>query len=193
MRSRLIAITLGTLGLCLGACASKDDNQPLDPGVTVDMPPVTRGVVDAGLVVLDMDADVYGPGGGAGLNIPDAGLRPDGTSASDAAVDLGGAGAACELLATNTCATGDGCYPKSGGGGSCQQAGFLPGGSKCDQSSPDSRCILGYNCVNWICTGLCHVDGPNIATECKDSMGSTCVPIKDAAGDPTEIGYCVSN
>lgn len=195
MRSRLIAITLGMLGLCLGACDSKDDNQALDPGSSVDMPPVTRGVVDAGLVVLDMDADIYGPGGGAGLGIPDAGPRPDGATAHDAAVDRSAAGAPCDLLGANTCEGGYACYPKTDGSGSCQMVGSLPGGSNCEpnSSSPDSRCIPGYICLIGICTSLCHVDGPAIAAECMDSVGSTCVCIRDSEGICTGVGYCASN
>jgi hypothetical protein len=146
MLSRFVAIALSLLGLSLGACTTKDDRTTLDPGGPVEIPPVPRDVVDSGLVILNLDADVYGPGGSTGLIIPDAGPRPDLAPVLDAAVDLG-----------------------------CQQAGFLPGGSNCEptSSSPDSRCTPGYVCVVGFCTALCHL-GQASTTECIASIGNTC-------------------
>jgi hypothetical protein len=178
---------LGALGLAWLACTPKD-NAPVDPGPPVQMPPTVRDRVDSGRVVLDMDADVYGPGGSTGLDIPDASPRPDAAPEIDAAVDAGGAGATCDVFAANPCGADYGCYAKFDGTGICQAKGSLPGGSNCDpnSSSPDSRCIPGYVCVVGICTALCHrgLGG----TECGDSIGSTCSPM----GTSTIVGYCAA-
>jgi hypothetical protein len=178
---------LGALGLACLACTAKD-NAAVDPGPPVVIPPIVRDVVDSGLVILDMDADVHGPGGSTGLGIPDAGPRPDAAPEIDAAVDGGGPGAACDVFAPNACGANYGCYAKFDGTGICQTKGYLPGGSNCEPnaSSPDSRCMPGYVCVVGICTALCHrgLGG----TECGDSIGSTCSPM----GTSPTVGYCAA-
>ena len=186
MLSRAIAIAV--LALSLGACSAKDET-PADPGAPVDITPTTRDVVDAGLVILAMDADVYGPGGSTGLDIPDAAPRPDGALVLDAATDLGGAGAPCDVFAAKPCADGYGCYPKSDGSGICQLAGYLPSGSNCDptESSPDSRCTPGYVCAVGFCTAICHAN-QTISPECGDSISTTCVRL----GTSSLVGYCAS-
>ena len=84
MHARAVSIALGALGMAWLACTAKD-NATVDPGPPVPMPPTVRGAVDSGRVFLDMDADVYGPGGSTGLDIPDAGPRPDAAPGGDAA------------------------------------------------------------------------------------------------------------
>jgi hypothetical protein len=190
MLARFAAVALGLLGLGLWACSAKDDSgDGTDPGVPVDVPSVTRGVADAGLIIFDMDADVYSSGGGTGVHVPDARLRLDLALTGDTA-SLGGAGAVCDVFATNPCdpKLGLGCYAKSDGSGTCQQAGSLPGGSTCDPSSPDSRCTPGYVCSSGLCTALCHY-GQASATECSDSIGSTCLRL----GTSTTVGYCATD
>jgi hypothetical protein len=185
MLSRFVAITLGLLGLSVWGCDSKVDSTNLDPGGPVAMPPVNRPVVDSGLVYLDMDADIYG-GGSTGIDIPDAGPRPDVLHFLDAPPDTGGAGAPCDVFAEKPCATGNGCYPKPDGTGICQLKGELSAGSNCEPtgSSPDSRCAPGYIC-QMICTALCHLGSGN--AECGTSPGSTCV---GKVGVSTVVGYC---
>lgn len=189
MLSRIVAIALMLLVPC-AVCTKKEDSGNLDPGGPVVIPPVNRDVVDAGPVILDMDADVYGPGGNPGINIPDAGPRPDLARGVDASVDAGGVGAVCDVFAAKPCAIGLGCYPKTDGTGTCQQAGGLFGGSNCDpsSSSPDSRCSPGYVCVVGICTALCHFNQVTTG-ECTASIGITCVRF----GTSTTVGYCVSD
>lgn len=187
MFSRFLTIVTGLLVLSGGACTKKDESTPPDPGPPVDMIPVTRDVVDAGPIVLDMDADVYGPGGTSSLIIPDAGPHRDLAPALDASLDLGGLGASCDVFVAKACASGLGCYPKSDGLGTCQQAGALPGGSNCEPtaSSPDSRCTPGSICVDGICTALCHLIQPS-TTECGSSIGTICRPM----GTSSTVGVC---
>jgi hypothetical protein len=194
MFSRFVTIAL--LGLALSACKAKDDSTTGDPGGPVDIQPTNRDVVDAGLIVFDLDADVFGRGGSTGVSIPDAGPHRDLAQVVDAAVDLGGMGAVCDVFVAKSCAsdpTNDlGCYPKPDGTGTCQQAGSLFGGSNCDPSSSsrDSKCVPGYVCVVGFCTALCHL-GRGSATECHDSIGSTCVHL--GSSDNTTVGYCASD
>lgn len=193
MFSRFVAIALMLLVPC-AACTKKEDNTTLDPGGPVVIPPVNRDVVDAGLVILDMDADVYGPGGSPGINIPDAGPRPDLARGVDASVDSGGVGAVCDVFAAKPCGTGLGCYPKADGTGTCKEAGFLFGGSSCEptESSVNSRCMPGYTCVSTpskgipVCAALCHLGAVSTRT-CADSVGTTCVRL--GVLDST-IGFC---
>ena len=184
MFSRFVTIAL--LGLALSACTAKNDSTTGDPGGPVDIQPVNRDVVDAGLIILDPDADVYGSGGSTGLKTPDAGPHQDLAPVVDASVDLGGMGAACDVFVAKSCASGLGCYPKADGTGTCQQAGSLPGGSNCDpsSSSPDSKCTPGYVCEDMICRALCHLD-PGTTTDC---IASRCVRF----GTPgvSVVGYC---
>jgi hypothetical protein len=189
MLSRFVAIALMLL-VPWAACTKKEDSGTPDPGGPVAIPPISRDVVDAGLVILNLDADVYGPGGSPGIDIPDAGPRPDLARALDASVDAGGMGAACDVFALRSCATGLGCYPKTDGTGTCQQAGYLPGGSNCEpnSSSPDSRCAPGYFCVVGICTALCHFNQATTG-ECSASIGISCVRF----GTSTTVGYCASD
>lgn len=187
MLSRFVAIALMLL-VPFAACTKKEDSGNLDPGGPVVIPPVNRDVVDAGLVILDMDADVYGPGGNPGVNIPDAAPRPDLARGVDASVDAGGVGAVCDVFAAKPCATGLGCYPKADGTGTCQTISSfsLPGGSNCDpsSSSPDSRCAPGYICETMLCRALCHLNPAQATTtEC---IASTCLKF----GISNVVGYC---
>jgi hypothetical protein len=190
MLSRAIAITLGLLALSSWGCDRKDDSSNIDPGPPVDKPKVTRDVVDSGLVYLDMDADIYG-GGGTGIDIPDAGPRPDVLHFLDAPPDTGGAGTLCDVFATKPCATDYGCYPKADGTATCQTAGSLSGGSRCvpTDTTRDTRCIPGYICEDYICTGLCQM-GEASTKACADSIGTTCLHL---GGADSVVGYCATS
>ncbi len=187
MLSRSVTIALGLLGLSAWSCTAKDEGANLNPGGPVEEPHITRKVVDSGPVFLDMDADIHGKGGSTGLDIPDAGPKPDHAPLADTPADVGGLGAPCEVFAANPCRKGYGCYPSADGSGTCLDEGILPVGSQCDpMGSIDSRCIPGNTCVHGLCTGLCHL-GLGDSGCASSLLGSICVALSEMS---LVVGYC---